>query len=1060
MEADLLTQLGLSPDDVRQLAGQERTRLLGFLQRWHAAGELHTCLDILQEERPDLISLLDLRARAYAAEERYAEARQVMEARLSRQSSVPARSLLADIHLAQGDHEAAEAIAAELIADDEESYAGWRVRAEAALRRGDLAAATAANHTLGRLRPNGTRYLLNMVALYRAHEDWVTASGYAVRLLNTVEALWELPPPILETLLDYFKASGEETRTVELGEALDARYQQELEELKALFTAKRAHDEDRPAEHRATAPTREHERAARLTAPHAAPPSSPVEAEDLAPSPAPSVTDVERAHIHAAVGDTFGFEQLLPGQLETLACVFRGDNALTILPTGGGKSLCYQVPALVAEAGLTVVISPLIALMKDQVDSLPAHLRPLATTVNSNLDGDELQRRLDSAARGEFRLLYAAPERLRQPAFLHTLRKANVARLVVDEAHCVSVWGHDFRPDYLKLGEAWHDLGEPPILALTATAPPRVRRDIVQHLSPHRPMATITGDTFRSNLRLEVYHAANRDEKLHHLLSLCQATKGQGIVYADTRARCEQIAALLRSRDIDAEHYHAGIDNRDAVQERFMAGQTRIIVATIAFGMGIDKPDIRFIIHFMPPHSLESYYQEAGRAGRDGQPARCILFYSSSDRALLTKRMRSSLPTVEFLRDLYATVQRALGAAGVGRIAVGDLERVLGADDTRVRVGLSILEENGLLSRGPDMPRSALICLRRPPEGSSDRFEAFCEAMRFRPNQWLQVDLLEAAQRAQIPPAEIEAQVLTWADQGLIACRFSGRDLLLQRRQAPDDVAQRIHLWIDRFATIQAQRIDEIAAYARTHHCRHGHLSTYLGDRPIDRCSACDNCVATEAAPGIDLPTKRQQLLTILDCLDETGHGWGRWSLIRILRGDDKAPEKGQGLNAFGALRFRSQSMVGDLIDGLLHHRLLSDRELDNGGIVLELTPSGQAALSNPRVLDAHLPQEDERQTHRQEAEELPEVNSDLFEQLRAWRSAEAKARGLPAYVIFHDAQLRAIAATKPQTIDALLSIHGVGARKAKAYGGAVLALVREGLNRESDSAVPPNQVQ
>jgi len=341
----------------------------------------------------------------------------------------------------------------------------------------------------------------------------------------------------------------------------------------------------------------------------------------------------------------FGYRAFRGRQAEIVDHIIAGGDALVLMPTGGGKSLCYQVPALVAETGLTVVISPLIALMKDQVDSLPAHLRPLATTVNSNMDGDELQRRLDRAAQGEVRLLYAAPERLRQPAFLHTLRKAAITRLVVDEAHCVSVWGHDFRPDYLKLGEAWHALGEPPILALTATAPPRVRHDIVQHLSPHRPMATITGGTFRSNLRLEVFHAANRDEKLHHLLSLCHATKGQGIVYADTRARCEQIAELLRSQDIDAEHYHAGIDNRDAVQERFMAGRTRIIVATIAFGMGIDKPNVRFVAHLDMPKSVEAYYQETGRAGRDGLPAAAWMAYGLADvMGLLQLMSRSQAP--------------------------------------------------------------------------------------------------------------------------------------------------------------------------------------------------------------------------------------------------------------------------------------------------------------------------------------------------------------------------------------------------------------------------------
>jgi ATP-dependent DNA helicase RecQ len=1057
MTSNFLAEIGIAPDDVLHVAGQRRTQLLSFLQRWRATAELHACLDILLQEHPDLVSLLDLRARALAAEGRFDEALQTMEARLQRKSSVPALSLVADIHLARGAIAAAEGIARTLIDEDESTYTGWRIRAEAALRRGDLAAAAAANHRLGELRPNGTRYLLAMMALYQARGDWVTASGYAVRLLNTVEDPTELPPIFLEALMAYFKASGEETRVVEVGEALDARYAQELAEIKAALAPE------------AGSPLPVAPDDGKVSLPPS--PGEGLGEGDAAHTPIP-VTDSERAHIQDAVRDTFGFEQLLPGQLETLACVFRGDNALTILPTGGGKSLCYQVPALVAEAGLTVVISPLIALMKDQVDSLPEHLRPLTTTVNSSLDGDELVRRLARAARGDYRLLYAAPERLRQPTFLHTLRKADVARLVVDEAHCVSVWGHDFRPDYLKIEEAWRALGEPPILALTATAPPRVRRDIIQHLSPNRPMATITGDTFRSNLTLEVFEAANRDEKLHRLLSFCLAAQGQGIVYADTRARCEQISELLRSRKIDAEHYHAGIDNRDAVQDRFMEGKTRIIVATIAFGMGIDKADIRFIVHFMPPHSLESYYQEAGRAGRDGQPAHCLLLYSSSDRALLTKRMRSSLPTVEFLRDVYATVQRMLGANGVARVAVGDLERALGADDTRVRVALSILEENGLLTRGPDMPRGALILLRQAtaaepsgnptPQTTGDGFEAFCRELRLQPNQWLQVDLLEAAKHTGISPEEIEAQVLAWADEGRIACRFSGRELLLQRTGVPGDVAQRIRLWLDRFATIQAQRIDEISAYAHTNHCRHGHLSTYLGGRPIDRCMVCDNCAPIAEAPEALLPTERQQLLTVLGCLDESGHGWGRWSLIGILRGSDRAPDRGQALRAFGALRFRSRSMVEAMIERLLRYSLISERQLDNGGVVLELTPSGRAALRNPRVIDVALSADEaHRPTRERKGWDLPTEGDDaLFERLRAWRLAEAEARGVLPYIVFHDATLHAISALKPRSLNALLAIPGVGARKVEAYGEAIIAVVRDYVNEVSGSAAGPNQVE
>ncbi len=232
MTESLLSELDLTPDIVPNLPGQSRTRLLNFLLRWHATAELIACLDILLEERPDMVSLLDLEARALAADGRYDEALQTMGDRLRLRSSVTAQGLLADIHMAKGDVGTAEAIGQSLIDEDDKSYTGWRLKAEAALARNDLEAAAVANHRLGELRPNGMRYLLDMMDFYQARQDWVTASGYAVRLLNTVETPEELPPVYLEKLLAYFKASGEETRVVEIGEALDARYETELAELK------------------------------------------------------------------------------------------------------------------------------------------------------------------------------------------------------------------------------------------------------------------------------------------------------------------------------------------------------------------------------------------------------------------------------------------------------------------------------------------------------------------------------------------------------------------------------------------------------------------------------------------------------------------------------------------------------------------------------------------------------------------------------------------------------------------------------------------------------------
>lgn len=236
-----------------------------------------------------------------------------------------------------------------------------------------------------------------------------------------------------------------------------------------------------------------------------------------------------------------------------------------------------------------------------------------------------LASRLEQTAQGAFKLVYAAPERLRQVPFLDALRHAGVSLLVVDEAHCVSLWGHDFRPDYLFISKAWQELGRPPILAVTATATTHVRDDIQAALGKMRLIAT---DIHRPNLRLEARKLFNEQQKRQSLLALCSEMKGSGIVYTMSRKRCEALADMLEREGESVMHYHAGIADRAAAQDRFMQGQARIVVATVAFGMGIDKENVRFIIHFDPPGALENYHQEVGRAGRDGLPARCVLLFT------------------------------------------------------------------------------------------------------------------------------------------------------------------------------------------------------------------------------------------------------------------------------------------------------------------------------------------------------------------------------------------------------------------------------------------------
>jgi ATP-dependent DNA helicase RecQ len=882
----------------------------------------------------------------------------------------------------------------------------------------------------------------------------VTASGYAVRLLRTADAERPLSVTHLHRLGDYFQASGEGTRVADLEAELARRYAEELAELRAAFAPK---PEVPPAFVPPPVPAEERK---------------PLDSEPLPTFDHVDVSEEERTRITEAVQRLFGFERLLPGQLETIACVLRGEDVLTILPTGGGKSLCYQLPAMLAERGTTLVISPLIALMKDQVDSLPAGLRGRATTLNSTLERVALRHRLQQIADGGYRLVYAAPERLRQPPFLHALRRAGVCRLVIDEAHCVSVWGHDFRPDYLTIGQARQALGRPPLLAMTATAPSRVRSDILQHLDDAASgsgngMRVIAGDVTRPNLRLEVFHARNRDEKLRHLLAFCQGEPGSGIVYAGTRARCEDLAALLRRHDVVAGYYHAGMPDRDGIQDDFMAGRIRVVVATIAFGLGIDKPDIRFIVHFVPSQSVEAYYQEAGRAGRDGLPARCLLMYSPSDRATLTRRTRRDVLPVDFLRSVYAAVKRHLGGAPAGRMAAADLERDLQADRTRIRVGLSLLEEVGLLRRGPDFPRTAIVRLTAIERGDSlpKDLAAFCQVARLRPEQPLTLDLADVAQQAGLSLAEVEQQVLAWANAGWLSYTPAGRDLLLALPAPPPDAAGRIEMLLERYATIQAQRVDEIAAYAQTRRCRHGHLNAYLGGRTIERCNACDNCIGIPRLSDQDLPGEREQLLTVLRCVSTAPWSWGRRSLTRILRGNAKARYGGQALSeraceseSFGALAFRSRIAVERMLERLEMGGFLQARVLEHGGTVLELTPAGRAALRDPAALEnlagpAEKPLSPPTPSRRSQGKSTgendevePDVDEALFEKLRAWRLEQARAREVPPYIVFHDSHLRAIAARRPLTLEALSELKGVGPRKLEQYGEAVIGLVGEHL--------------
>ena len=413
----------------------------------------------------------------------------------------------------------------------------------------------------------------------------------------------------------------------------------------------------------------------------------------------------------------FGFDGFRPGQEEVVHAAVEGRDTLALMPTGSGKSLTYQLAAMLRPSP-TLVLSPLIALMKDQVDKLPPEIAKTATFVNSSLAPEETVSRLAGVAEGRTRLVYAAPERLRSAAFVATLRRIGVGLVVIDEVHCVSMWGHDFRPDYLFIRRALTELGEPSVLGMTATATPATANEIAHALG--RDLRVVRTSVVRTNLHYDVEEVSGNEDRLRVLVDrLGRLVEGSAIVYARSRESCERIARTLRAHGFRIEHYHAGLEpgERTRIQDDFVNGHIRGVVATTAFGMGIDKSDVRLVCLVNYPDSLESYVQMVGRAGRDGAPSETLLLASPSDATAVRRFAVSDLPATDDLRRVYAAVRDAKGVVDPETLA-----RAIDRDaDPRVLVGM--LEQAGILRRGYDAGRAMRIELPPLPKDSGATLE-------------------------------------------------------------------------------------------------------------------------------------------------------------------------------------------------------------------------------------------------------------------------------------------------------------------------------------------------
>ncbi|MGD9486523.1 MAG: ATP-dependent DNA helicase RecQ [Calditrichaceae bacterium] len=648
----------------------------------------------------------------------------------------------------------------------------------------------------------------------------------------------------------------------------------------------------------------------------------------------------------------FNFSDFRPSQKDIINSVVSRKDTLVVMPTGSGKSLCYQVPALMLP-GVTLVVSPLIALMKDQVESLEK-LAISATFINSTLSYHETESRIRDVRDGKYKLIYIAPERFHVSSFSKLISQIEVSLVAVDEAHCISQWGHDFRPSYLKLRKVIESLGNPTVIALTATATVDVQKDILSQLGLMNPHVYITGFD-RPNLK---YFAIDmsEDQKKRELIRIALSVKGSGIVYVSTKKGVQEVSLLLKENHISCAGYHGGMEkkSRDSAQNQWLSGQTRVIVATNAFGMGIDKADVRFVIHYNMPGSMEAYYQEAGRAGRDGKTSYCLLFYSYKDRKIQEFLINNGFPSEEVLKKIYDYLF-SLDKKQI-LLTYTEIGSAIKCNDLQIGSAVLLFERHGILKR---MARQVLHFRFEILED----YQTASKKIKRAPLQKKVLEWLSNRSDDYTPLQDPLSELDITADQFSHTMRelasknillyippFRGRGIELTSSKTPWSKIAIDFAAYDTQRTRQLDRINDVESYVHGFHCRRKYILGYFGEEyQNDKCGGCDYCLDWQSPESESVDKSRHDhndFSLILGCIEEFDGKFGVTTFSSILKGIDEDRFRDKKIDRspfFGALMEKNEKTIIKLIYSALQKGFLAKSA--GNYPVLELTELGYRHL-------------------------------------------------------------------------------------------------------------------